>query len=45
MLKDLAFVEEGFVVMLRRSKTDQEGAGLCKGIPRGSTWQPARFTR
>jgi integrase len=34
-LKDLAFVEEGLVVTLRRSKTDQEGAGLCKGIPRG----------
>lgn len=33
---DLAFMPEGLVVTLRRSKTDQEGAGRKVGIPFGS---------
>ena len=32
---DLEFVEEGVIVTLRRSKTDQEGQGFRKGIPFG----------
>jgi len=35
-VEDLAFVEEGLVVCVRRSKTDQEGAGMLKGIPKGT---------
>jgi integrase len=34
---DVRFVPEGMVITLRRSKTDQEGAGETKGIPLG-TW-------
>jgi integrase len=30
---DVAFVHEGLVVTLRRSKTDQEGRGAEKGVP------------
>ncbi len=33
---DLEFTEDGLVVMLRRSKTDQEGEGRKVGIPFGS---------
>lgn len=33
---DVTFVPEGMLVRVRRSKTDQEGAGLCKGIPLGT---------
>ena len=33
--EDLEFVEEGVIVTLRRSKTDQEGRGHRKGIPFG----------
>jgi integrase len=33
---DLGFTREGLVVTLRRSKTDQEGEGVKKGIPYGS---------
>lgn len=33
---DLEFVSEGVIVTLRRSKTDQEGAGAVKGIPYGA---------
>lgn len=33
---DLRFVDEGLEVHLRRSKTDQEGAGRVVAIPRGS---------
>ena len=34
-VEDLAFVEAGVDVLIRRSKTDQEGAGRTVGIPRG----------
>lgn len=34
-LADLQMRREGLVVTLRRSKTDQEGQGAQKGIPRG----------
>src|SRR5215472_16924111 len=33
---DLAFSRDGLTVTLRRSKTDQEGAGRKVGIPYGS---------
>ena len=33
---DLGFTLDGVVITLRRSKTDQEGAGVQKGIPFGS---------
>lgn len=32
-VRDVRFVAEGLLVTLRRSKTDQEGAGMEKGIP------------
>ena len=35
-LSDLAFTAEGLLITLRRSKTDQEGAGMQKAIPFGS---------
>jgi integrase len=35
-VEDLTFVEEGLVVRVRRSKTDQEGAGMLKAIPKGT---------
>jgi integrase len=35
-LEDLTEVEEGFVVLLKRSKTDQTGRGRKVGIPRAS---------
>jgi len=34
---DVAFVSDGLLVMLRRSKTDQEGVGRKVGIPYGRT--------
>ena len=34
-VEDLRFVEEGVDVLIRRSKTDQEGSGRAIGIPRG----------
>ena len=34
---DVEMVEDGLTITLRRSKTDQEGAGRKIGIPRGST--------
>ena len=34
-VEDLTDVEEGLDVLIRRSKTDQEGAGRTIGIPRG----------
>lgn len=34
-LADLQVRREGLVLLVRRSKTDQEGQGLQKGIPRG----------
>jgi integrase len=36
-VEDLEEVEEGLVVNLRRSKTDQSGKGQRKGIPFGSS--------
>lgn len=33
---DLTITREGLTITLRRSKTDQEGAGVLKGIPYGS---------
>ena len=35
-VEDLDFRDEGLVITVRRSKTDQEGQGLLKGIPYGS---------
>ncbi len=34
-VEDLRAVPQGLIVTVRRSKTDQEGEGLTKGIPRG----------
>ncbi len=34
---DVQFTNDGLIVKLQRSKTDQEGAGDTKGIPYGST--------
>jgi len=36
-LDDIQFTNDGLVITLRRSKTDQEGEGFAKGIPYGST--------
>jgi integrase len=36
-IEDLRFTSEGLIVLLRRSKTDQEGEGREVGIPYGST--------
>jgi integrase len=36
-LDDIEFTNDGVVVTLRRSKTDQAGEGYVKGIPYGST--------
>ncbi len=36
LVEDLSFVEEGVVVLIRRSKTDQEGKGMKVGVPYGS---------
>lgn len=36
-VEDIAFVRQGMVITLRRSKTDQEGAGRKIGIPFGRT--------
>jgi len=46
-MEDVTFTEEGAVVLLRRSKTDQEGEGRKIGIPFGSTPQtcPVRSLR
>lgn len=35
LLGDVEFVDEGAVVLLRSSKTDQKGGGFYKGIPHG----------
>jgi site-specific recombinase XerD len=37
IVADVQFTNDGLVVKLQRSKTDQEGAGETKGIPYGST--------
>jgi integrase len=44
---DLAFTDDGLVITLRRSKTDQEGEGRKVGIPHGSkpTTCPVRVLR
>ena len=40
---DIEYVRQGLVVLLRRSKTDQEGQGRKIGIPHGRTrWCPVR---
>jgi integrase len=36
-LDDIQFTNDGLVITLRRSKTDQESEGYLKGIPYGST--------
>lgn len=35
-VEDMEFGDDGAVVLLRRSKTDQEGRGVRKGLPYGS---------
>lgn len=46
-VRDLFFTSEGLVVTVRRSKEDQEGRGLCKGVPFGAHEQtcPVRAAR
>jgi site-specific recombinase XerD len=46
-VEDIAFVTDGMVVTLRRSKTDQEGQGRKLGIPYGSSREtcPVRALR
>jgi site-specific recombinase XerC len=55
-VRDLEESEHGLVVHLRRSKTDQEGAGEQRGVPMGqhpetctvpfgTGWRSARSTR
>ncbi len=42
-LADLEFVREGLIIILRRSKTDQEGRGRRIGIPHArGRWCPVR---
>jgi integrase len=36
-IEDITFVEEGIVVLIKKSKTDQEGAGREVAIPTGSS--------
>ena len=36
-IADVRFVEEGMIIYLRRSKTDQEGEGFSKGLPYGES--------
>lgn len=40
-LEDIEFTEDGAVILLRRSKTDQEGRGLRKALPYGSCTFPS----
>ncbi len=35
-VEDISFEKEGLVVLLRKSKTDQDGQGIKKGIPAGN---------
>ena len=37
MVADVEFTNDGLVITLSRSKTDQEGEGYIKGSPYGST--------
>jgi len=42
-VEDIEFVRQGMIVTLRRSKTDQEGAGRRIGVPFGRTrWCPVK---
>lgn len=44
-VEDIEYVRQGMIVTLRRSKTDQEGAGRRIGIPFGRTrWCPVKAT-
>jgi integrase len=36
-VEDVSFVEDGLIVRVRRSKTDQQGEGFVVGIPLGSS--------
>ena len=40
-VEDLEQRDEGIVITLRRSKTDQEGGGRLLGVPYGSNPKPA----
>jgi site-specific recombinase XerD len=43
--EDIEWVRQGVIIKLRRSKTDQEGAGRWIGIPFGRTrWCPVKAT-
>lgn len=42
---DLTFTDEGVDVMVRRSKTDQEGEGFVKSIPAGNAIKPVLLLR
>jgi hypothetical protein len=37
MMKDIQATREGLIVTLRRSKTDQEGQTMVRGLPRGAS--------
>jgi hypothetical protein len=39
-LKDLERTSDGILIHIRRSKTDQEGAGHVVAVPRGSRLRP-----
>ena len=39
-LEDLTETDKGLDVIIRRSKTDQEGAGQAIAIPHGTTLRP-----
>ena len=44
-VEDLAFVESGLDVTLRRSKTDQEGQGQAVAVPHGTTLKPVEAVK
>jgi site-specific recombinase XerD len=44
-VEDLEFSEEGLKILIRRSKTDQEGAGQAVGIARGVNLCPVEALR
>lgn len=46
-VSDLEFQRDGIIVTLRRSKTDQEGAGMTRGVPFGGNPEtcPVRAVR
>src|SRR5690606_26556954 len=41
-LEDIVFTESGMDVMIRRSKTDQEGRGVVLAIPHGQNLMPVQ---